>query len=88
MKHMNFSHDSDFEFCSAGKAVTKNNSVYPRRRLDSAVLLIGISGEFPIWQNGQEYKLDKNSFMLHFPDCEHYNKTNQLSCLNTEPLKI
>lgn len=72
MKHMNFSHDSDFEFCSAGKAVTKNNSVYPRRRLDSAVLLIGISGEFPIWQNGQEYKLDKNSFMLHFPDCEHY----------------
>lgn len=59
-------------FCSAGRYVSENAAVHPRRRLDTAVLLLGYSGEYPIAQQGREYTLTENSFQILFPGHEHY----------------
>jgi len=59
-------------FESAGKFESVNHPVHPRRCLKSAVLLMGYTGEYRIAQDGREYALQPGTFMLLFPDHEHY----------------
>lgn len=60
------------QFLSAGRFVSKKGHIHPRRRLDSAVLLVGYSGVCPMAQEGREYSLEKGCAMLLFPQLEHY----------------
>ena len=72
MNHLSFDIGGDFIFRSAGRFISKSPSVHPRRKLDTAVLLLGYSGECGISQLEQEYVLSKGCFMLLFPGYEHY----------------
>lgn len=60
------------DFASAGKFIEGDGTIHPRRRLDSAVLLVGCGGCYPIAQDGREYLLTENRFLLLFPGHEHY----------------
>ena len=59
-------------FASAGKFVEGDGTIHPRRSLDSAVLLVGCGGCYPIAQDGREYQLTENRFLLLFPGHTHY----------------
>ena len=59
-------------FSSAGKFIGGEGSVHPRRKLISAVLLVGCSGCYPIAQEGREYMLRDGNYLLLFPWHEHY----------------
>lgn len=72
MKGLYIPFDGRFSFSSAGRFLSQNHSVHPRRVLESAVLLFGYSGEYPIGQDGREYCLRKGNFLLLFPETEHY----------------
>lgn len=63
------------DFASAGKFVEGDGTIHPRRRLDSAVLLVGCGGCYPIAQDGREYLLTKDRYLLLFPGYEHYGTT-------------
>ncbi|MBQ4110970.1 MAG: helix-turn-helix transcriptional regulator [Clostridia bacterium] len=45
---------------------------HPKRTLESAVLLLGYSGECALAQDGREYILKKGTFQLLFPNTTHY----------------
>lgn len=72
MNYILFPGEVPIQFISAGQFIAKNHSVHPRRKLDSHVLLIGIGGEYPIAQDGREYMLREDTFMLLFAGSEHY----------------
>lgn len=78
MNHICFDPDDKLTFCSAGRFISKTPSVHPRRTLDTAVLLFGYSGEYPIMQDGVEHILRKGCFRILFPGHEHYG-TSQSS---------
>lgn len=61
----------DVRFASAGQFFADGAPVHPRRTLPTAVLLIGISGRYPIAQEGRAYDLTAGTFMLLFPFREH-----------------
>lgn len=60
------------DFLSAGRFVSKEGHIHPKRKLESAVLLVGYSGVCPIAQDGREYNLSKGTAMLLFPNTDHY----------------
>ncbi len=61
------------EFCTGGQFVSdKGGAVHPRRTLDTYVLLLGNSGEYRISQNGQEYRLLPDTYLLLHKDREHF----------------
>ena len=59
-------------FSSAGKFIGREGSIHPRRKLVSAVLLVGCGGCYPIAQDGREYMLCDGTYLLLFPWHEHY----------------
>ena len=72
MMNMILKNIAGVDFASAGKFVEGDGTLHPRRRLDSAVLLVGCGGCYPIAQDGREYMLTKDSYLLLFPGHEHY----------------
>jgi len=71
MYTLRFPIQTPIAFASAGQFVAKNNPVHPHRILDSAVLLLGLDGTYPIAQDGREYLLESNTFMVLFPNHAH-----------------
>lgn len=63
---------SQIRYLSSGKYEAPGTPTHPRRKLQSAVLLVGCDGECPIAQDGREYILSEGTYMLLFPNCEHY----------------
>lgn len=72
MYYICFDSTKTVSFSSAGRSISKKGELHPKRTLDSAVLLVGYSGENPIAQEEREYVLKKGSFQLLFPDTLHY----------------
>lgn len=72
MNYLCFNINDKLTFCSAGRFISKEPSVHPRRILDTAVLLFGYNGEYAISQDGNEYTLEKGTFRILFPGHEHY----------------
>ncbi len=72
MNYLCFDVNEKITFCSAGRFISKAPSVHPRRTLDTAVLLLGYSGECRISQDNNEYVLGKGCFRILFPGHEHY----------------
>lgn len=58
-------------FASAGLFVAENHPIHPTRVLDTAVLLLGNTGVYPIVQDGREYLLQPGSFLVLFPHHTH-----------------
>lgn len=54
MMNMILKNIAGVDFASAGKFVEGDGTLHPRRRLDSAVLLVGCGGCYPIAQDGRE----------------------------------
>lgn len=71
MLHMILTSTEDVRFASAGQFIADGASVHPRRTLPTAVLLAGVSGRYPIAQEGRSYDLAADTFMLLFPFREH-----------------
>ncbi len=71
MLHLNLPLDAPLSFLSAGQFLAQGRPTHPRRRLDSHVLLIGRSGKYPIAQEGREYLLTENTFLLLPATLEH-----------------
>lgn len=72
MMNMIFKSTDAIRFSSAGKFVEGDGSIHPHRKLESATLLIGCSGCYPIAQDGREYPLCDGTYLLLFPHREHY----------------
>lgn len=72
MKYLCFDINNKLTFRSAGRFISKTPSIHPRRTLDTAVLLLGYSGEYKIWQDGTDHSLGKGCFRILFPGYEHY----------------
>ena len=65
--------DSPAHFCTGGQFISeKGGAVHPHRCLDTYVLLFGNSGEYKISQNGREYSLLPDTYLLLLKDCEHF----------------
>ena len=71
MLNMILSGTGDVRFASAGQFIAGGASIHPRRTLPTAVLLAGVSGRYPISQEGRAYVLEADTFMLLFPFREH-----------------
>lgn len=71
MLNMILSGTGDVRFASAGQFIAGGASIHPRRTLPTAVLLAGVSGRYPIAQEGRAYVLEADTFMLLFPFREH-----------------
>lgn len=63
--------DSSPCFSSAGLFVAQNRPTHPDRVLDTAVLLLGNEGVYPIVQDGREYLLQPGTFLVLFPQHRH-----------------
>ena len=72
MYYLCFDDKKDMSYASAGRFVSKRAAFHPDRVLDTAVLLLGYSGQCPICQNGKERVLKKGTFQLLFPGVRHY----------------
>lgn len=72
MHYICFDNTKTVLFSSAGRSISKKGELHPSRNLDSAVLLLGYSGECPIAQEDREYILKKGSFQILFPKTLHY----------------
>ncbi|MBQ7325270.1 MAG: helix-turn-helix transcriptional regulator [Clostridia bacterium] len=60
------------DFCTCGQFVSdKGGAVHPHRKLDTYVLLFGNSGEYRISQNGTEYRLLPDTYLLLLAEHEH-----------------
>lgn len=71
MLNMILSDTEAVRFASAGQFIAAGASIHPRRTLPTAVLLVGVSGRYPIAQEGRGYDLAADTFMLLFPFREH-----------------
>ena len=71
MLNMILSGTEDVRFASAGQFIAAGASIHPRRTLPTAVLLVGISGRYPITQEGRCCDLTADTFMLLFPFHAH-----------------
>ena len=72
MYYLCFDENKCLTYASAGRFVARFAATHPDRTLDTAVLLLGYSGECPIAQDGREYVLKKGNFQLLFPGVRHY----------------
>ncbi len=72
MFYICFDPSASIPFLSAGRFVSHHPHPHPKRRLESAVLLLGYSGKCAIAQDDREYTLERGTFMLLFPDTLHY----------------
>ena len=72
MYYLCFDENKCLSYASAGRFVSRFAASHPDRTLDTAVLLLGYSGECPIAQDGREYVLKKGTFQLLFPNVRHY----------------
>ena len=72
MFYICFAPSASIPFLSAGRFVSHHPHPHPKRRLESAVLLLGYSGKCAIAQDDREYTLERGTFMLLFPDTLHY----------------
>ena len=72
MYYICFDPDSVISFLSAGRFVSHNAQAHPKRKLESAVLLLGYSGECALAQDGREYLLKKGTAQILFPQTLHY----------------
>ena len=72
MNYLCFDYKKDITYLSSGRYISYNRQPHPKRILESAVLLLGYSGECPIAQNEQEYILKKGTFQILFPNTLHY----------------
>lgn len=66
-----FPMDISPRFSSAGLFIAENHPIHPSRVLDTAVLLLGNTGVYPIVQDGREYLLQPGSFLVLFPHHSH-----------------
>lgn len=65
--------DRSARFCTGGQFISeKGGAVHPHRKLDTYVLLFGNSGEYRISQNGTEYRLLPDTYLLLLADREHF----------------
>lgn len=71
MFYLRYPMDTPLRFATAGRFTAHNHPLHPHRILPSAVLLIGLSGCYPISQDGREFFLREGSFLLLFPGHEH-----------------
>lgn len=71
MFYLRYPMNTELRFATAGRFTAHNNPLHPHRNLPSAVLLIGLSGSYPIAQDDREFVLCENSFLLLFPGHEH-----------------
>ncbi len=55
----------------SGQLVNEDGFLHEHRRLDTFVLLVGCRGTLYIEQEGREYALGPNQFLILFPGCEH-----------------
>ena len=61
------------DFCTCGQFVSdKGGAIHPHRKLDTYVLLFGNSGEYRISQNGTEYRLLPDTYLLLLAGNEHF----------------
>ena len=72
MYYICFDQSAAIPFLSAGRFVSHHPHPHPKRKLESAVLLLGYGGECALAQNGREYTLERGTFMFLFPDTLHY----------------
>lgn len=72
MYYLCFDENKSLSYASAGRFVSRFAASHPDRTLDTAVLLLGYSGECPIAQDGREHVLKKGTFQLLFPNVRHY----------------
>ena len=72
MFYICFDSNQTISFLSAGRFVSHNTHAHPKRKLESAVLLLGYSGECALAQDGREYVLKKGAFQVLFPHTLHY----------------
>ncbi len=68
---LRFPNDTPIAFATAGHFTAPPESHHPDRVLDSAVLLIGDTGTYPIAQDGREYLLEPDTYMILFPQHRH-----------------
>ena len=72
MYYLCFAPEKTISFLSAGRFVSHHAQAHPKRKLESAVLLLGYSGECALAQDGREYVLKRGCFQLLFPHTLHY----------------
>ena len=75
MKYLYFKNKADYTLTAsydAGKFHAENGALHPKRHLPFFVLLVGSAGQFDIVQDGVEYALRPNTYLLLPPDYEHY----------------
>ncbi len=72
MYYLCFNMSDRIEFSSAGRFIAEKEHIHPKRKIDSAVLLLGYKGSCPIAQENREYCLTRGSFVLLFPNTLHY----------------
>lgn len=68
---LRFPNDTPIAFATAGHFTAPPGAHHPDRVLDSAVLLIGDTGMYPIEQDGRQYRLEPDTFILLFPGHRH-----------------
>lgn len=60
------------KYVSSGNLVSEHGFVHPRRNIDTFVIIVVTKGTLHITQNGIEYDVHENEFMLLLPDMLHY----------------
>lgn len=68
---LRFPNETPIAFATAGHFTAPPDAIHPDRILDSAVLLLGDTGFYPIAQDDREYLLEPGNFMLLFPQHHH-----------------
>lgn len=73
MRILRQSNETGANFCTCGQFVSeKGGAVHPHRKLDTYVLLFGNSGEYCISQDGIEYRLLPDTYLLLLAGQEHF----------------
>ena len=72
MRYLCFNYNKKISYLSSGRFISFNRQPHPKRTLESAVLLLGYSGECPISQDGRNHILKKGTFQILFPHTTHY----------------
>lgn len=60
------------QFSSSGNLISEDGFMHPNRNIDTFVLIVVQKGVLHISQDGSEYHLGSNEFMLLFPNRPHF----------------
>lgn len=60
------------KYVSCGNLINQYNFIHPKRNLDSFVLIIGQTGVLHINQDGRNYDVGPNQFLILFANHDHY----------------